>query len=253
MTPYIEGNNLSVVWGKAFRALMRPGQDELTPLTVRIHGFRDMPDENAEIRARLDEALASHTEPSCKTVASTIFPESMWNPNIREDSEILYRRYLKAWSGIKKCSNNRFGVYFHRLIAYQTKTTPEPVNQLQTIVDVYRKDCHRRNALQAGIFDPTRDFSASKQRGFPCLQQVGFIPNAHELGVVAFYPMQYHFEKSYGNYLGLCHLGRFMAKQMGLTFTSLTCMAAVLKRGDPPKYRLTQLDQQISAVLEKVR
>jgi hypothetical protein len=248
----IADTNLSLVWGKAFMALMEPGCSEISPLVVRIHGFKGMPDEHPDIRHRLDEVLQRHGEQPCHTVAGTIFPQSMWNPALSNDAEVLFQRYGRAWRGIKKCPQNRIGVYFQRLTAYQPKDAIKPINQLRSIVEIYRSGCHRRSALQASILDPSRDLSASRLRGFPCLQQVSFIPHDTELEMVAFYPMQYHFEKSYGNYLGLCHLGRFMAKQMGLTFTSLACVAAVLKRGDPPKHELAPLAAHVNGVLQNI-
>lgn len=248
----IEEQNLSLAWARAFMELMEPGCSELGPLIVRIHGFEGMPDEHSDIRQRLDEELQRHGELSCHTVAGTIFPESMWNPALEDDAATLYRRYRLAWPGIRKCPKNRNGVYFRRLTAYQPKGAVDPINQLKEIVEIYRSGCHRRSALQASIIDPSHDLSSSRQRGFPCLQQVGFLPNGHELEVTAFYPMQYHFEKSYGNYLGLCHLGRFMAKQMGLRFTSLTCVASVLKRGNSKKHDLIQFADHVRSMLQNI-
>ena len=36
-------------------------------------------------------------------------------------------------------------------------------------------------------------------------------------------------ERAYGNYLGLCRLGRFMAHEMGLKFDQMTCIATPVK------------------------
>lgn len=249
----IEDTNLSLAWARAFIELMKPGCSELAPVIVRIRGFDGMPDEHDEIRSGLDRALRNQGEAVCQTVAGTIFPQSMWNPNLPNDAAALFDRYRKAWPGIKKCPQNRNGVYFWRLIHYEPKGAAEPINQLERLIQNYKeKGCHRRSALQANIIDPSRDLTASKVRGFPCLQQIGFLPHEGKLEVVAFYPMQYHFEKSYGNYLGLCRLGQFMAKQMGLRFTTLTCIASVLLRGDPPKRDLEPLADQVSDVLQNI-
>ena len=48
------------------------------------------------------------------------------------------------------------------------------MNQLQHVIDTYKLGNHRHSALQASIFDPSRDHTNSRRRGFPCLQQVAF-------------------------------------------------------------------------------
>jgi hypothetical protein len=172
----IADTNLSLAWARAFEALMQRGCSELSPLVVRIHGFKDMPDEHFDIRQRLDETLKHHGKQLCRTVAGTIFPQSMWNPILSDDAEVLFRRYGHAWPGIRKCPQNRIGVYFQRLIAYQPKDAAEPINQLQRIAEIYRSDCHRRSALQASIVDPSRDLSASRKRGFPSWSPISNVP-----------------------------------------------------------------------------
>jgi hypothetical protein len=39
------------------------------------------------------------------------------------------------------------------------------------------------------------------------------------------------FDRGYGNYLGLCRLGSFMAGEMGLTFRQLTCVVSCAELG----------------------
>ena len=45
----------------------------------------------------------------------------------------------------------------------------------------------------------------------------------------AFYATQQLFDKAYGNYLGLARLAGFMAREMGLDMTHLTCFVGVAK------------------------
>ena len=89
--------------------------------------------------------------------------------------------------------------------------------------------------LQASIFDPARDHVRQAQLVFPCLQHVSFVPQGTTLMVNAFYATQQIFEKAYGNYLGLCRLGQFMAHEMGLTFNCLNCFTGVEKLDTIPK------------------
>ena len=63
-------------------------------------------------------------------------------------------------------------------------------------------------------------------------QQQGIGPlntdRRHVVNVNAFYATQYAFERAYGNYLGLCWLGRFVAHEMGLTLASVSCFTGVI-------------------------
>jgi len=45
----------------------------------------------------------------------------------------------------------------------------------------------------------------------------------------AFYATQQVFNKAYGNYLGLCRLGNFMAHEMDLKFSRMNCFIGVAK------------------------
>ena len=56
------------------------------------------------------------------------------------------------------------------------------------------------------------------------------------------------FERAYGNYLGLCHLGRFMAHEMGLTLSQVVCIATPAAR-DRKKRDLAGLAQQVKSAL----
>jgi hypothetical protein len=235
---------LSRAWGEVFLELLKPGVTELSPLVVTIAAFDDrrLPIEDMSIRHALDRFLAA--KQNCRTVASTIFPNSLWRPSASNDAQDLYDRYESVWPRVRRCRLNSNGVYFRRLTAYQPKAdVPNlaPVNQLKHVIDTYVAGTHRHSALQASIFDPTRDHSAARQRGFPCLQQVAFAVADGELGVTGFYALQHHVTKAYGNYLGLCWLGRFMAQQMKLNLARVTCVASIVKLGDPGKGELSGL------------
>ena len=171
-------------------------------------------------------------KPPCQTVANTIFPSSLWNRSI--DRVVFFERYQKILPRIQKDRANRYGVYFERLIAFGNREKNEPVNQLEHIIQTYQGGNHRHSALQAAIFNPYRDHSNSRQRGFPCLQQIAFdtdYQNKH-LTVTGFYAKQYIFDKAYGNYLGLCALGEFMAHEMGLELKQVICIASVANLGN---------------------
>jgi thymidylate synthase len=255
--PFIPSSkNLSMAWAEVFLKLMDQGTEELSPVIVTVTDIDEqgVAKEIPAFRQRLDQELAAHGEQRCHTVANTIFPESLWNPAAENNAKKLFERYERIWPTVQKYPLNRRGVYFRRLTAYAPKgSTSESINQLQHIIDTYKGGNHRRSALQAVLFDPTRDHTHSRQQGFPCLQQVAFTPlNRSGLSVTGFYPMQYQFERAYGNYLGLCRLGRFMARQMSLSLVQMTCIAVVTQRGNYSKSSLRHFTKDLNRIVTAV-
>jgi len=144
-------------------------------------------------------------------------------------------------------THNRYGLYFERLVAFG----PQKINQLDHIIQTYRGGNHRRSALQASIFDPSVDHTNQRQRGFPCMQHVIFAPYGdHELAITGFYATQHLFERAYGNYLGLCNLGRFVAHELDLHLTQMTCVAGVAKIGNVNKGDLRDLWRKLEDIMQ---
>jgi len=231
-------SNLSLAWAEVFFRLMEPGTSEMAPAVITISDFdeRSLPIEVPGVQSAIDKV----NNQLCRTVASR-----------------LYARYEKVWPVVARCRPNSKGVYFRRLTAYAPEGHPKgapAVNQLEHILETYKGGNHRHSALQASIFDPTRDHTNSRQRGFPCLQQVAFGVSEGSLEVTGFYALQHHVPKAYGNYLGLCWLGRFMAKQMGLRLSQVTCIASSLKLplGDGySKSGLTPLKNTLKQIVDQ--
>lgn len=244
-------DNLSVAWAKAFLLTMEAG--EIAPLIVviRLHNEGHL-DEVQTIRRALDDELEEGVRGlSCQTVANTIFPLSLWNPQAGRRE--LYNRYFKILPRILKDPHNRYGVYFERLIAFGHDTNFQGgVNQLEHVIQTWLEGNHRRTALLAAVFDPMRDHTNQRQRGFPCLQQVSFAREGKRgLAVTGLYTTQYIFQRAYGNYLGLCRLGRFMAQEMELELTQVTCIASPAVRDKSIK-SLQTLAAKIRNVLGQI-
>lgn len=257
----ISSNNLSIAWAAAFLRVIERGVTEITPLVVTVSQKRfDSIDEVEGIRRLLDQRIVDLKRKDsgkfrklqpCHTVANTIFPDSMCNLTDPDAATNLFARFKKAWPRIKKSPQNHRGSYFRRMTAFRPDEGSEPFNQLEHIINTYRSGNHRRSALQAAVFDPVLDHSNARQQGFPCLHQVAFMPVANQgLAVTGFYATQYLFDRAYGNYLGLCRLGRFMAAQMGLRLVSMTCIASIAQLGTPPKSELATLATELRGLLD---
>ena len=248
----IEERNLSVAWGKAFLEVYKA--KEVSPLVVVIKDLAGRePSEVPSMREALDQALETQGKGSCHTVANTIFPHGMWNPEVERKE--LFDRYLRVFPRVRRLHRgNRYGLYFQRLIAFDCDNDGQcVVNQLEHILSTWNGGNHRRTALQASLFDPRKDHTNQRQRGFPCLQQVSFAPNGTGgLDITGFYATQYVVERAYGNYLGLCRLGRFMAHEMGLTLDRMICIATPAIR-DRAKCELDPLAERVRMSLEQLR
>lgn len=248
-----EESNLSLAWARAFLTLMKPGVSKMNSLIVTITGFQDgIPEEIPTIRNSLDTFLVQNEEYPVHTTANTIFPQSQWNPN--KGRNHLYERYLHIAPRLKRFdSSNKYGLYFRRLISFGAERSPsgKGFNQLEHIISTYTKGNHRPSALQASILDPFVDHTDQRQRGFPCLQQVAFVPDpdTQSLCVIGFYPTQYIIDRAYGNYLGLSRLGHFVAHELGLELTRITCMVGVAERGSCSKNDLLPLVLEVEKAI----
>ena len=227
----IEGSSVAECWLKCLRQIVKV--NEFSPAVVKINVSEDLPSYHFDLVDELDAFLKDVGQPSIETTANTIFPKSL-----SRGSPSVYERFDKIWKYVKRDPKNRNGHYFRRFMAYGEKSRCEPINQLKHIVDTYngikgvRNPVHRRSALIAMTFDPLLDHTAQPQRGFPCLQQVCFVPHSDgSISVNAIYAMQYLSDRAFGNYLGLIELGQFMAQQMNLELKELQCIASVLVLG----------------------
>jgi hypothetical protein len=242
----VEDDNLSRAWARAVRPMLgRRAVKEVAPICISIVGFEQgaVAEEDA-IRTTLDTALKAAGKQDCHAVANTIFPEAYWNPS--KPRSLLFERFTRSLPRIKDSSTkNKRGTYFERMIAGGPKLHP---NQLDFILDVYAKRASvRRSALQVGVFNPQLDQTGAAQQGFPCLQHVTFAPVKDQLNVNAFYATQYAFERAYGNYLGLCRLGRFVAHELKLELARVTCYTGILLRDGLKPQGLQRLAKVIDA------
>jgi hypothetical protein len=72
------------------------------------------------------------------------------------------------------------------------------------------------------------------------------------LAVNAYYATQYIFDRGYGNYLGLCHLGYFMAHELGLELVRLNCFIGRPELGQISKSARDELKRFVHEALPAV-
>jgi hypothetical protein len=226
LTGTVVSGQLTDCWVRAIRALLTPGVSAISGLLVVTTEFDDegLPVEDSESRILIDRFLkATFDGQGVETVASTLFPHSFWQPGVPRGR--LFNRYKSIFPKLKKYRGNRRGLYFERMTAFDPKV-PYEGNQLEFILDSYAKGLRRSSAFQIVLTDPRRDMIPTPRLGFPCLQQIAVNPSESEgtVEVVGFYPTQYVVERGYGNYLGLARLGRFLAHEMKLRLSSVTCV-----------------------------
>ncbi len=241
----IDESNVSHAWARAFLELARPAVASIEPLVVTVHAHDGALAEDIAIRRILDCALRQNGKHTCDTVASTIFPQSLWNPS--RPRSVLYDRYRQALRRLRRHPENRLGMYFERMIMFSDDS--DHANQLEHVIEAYQAGVRRRSAFQVALLDPRRDHTLQRQRGFPCLHQVAFTPYDGGLSVTGFYATQYLFDRAYGNYLGLGNLGCFIAREIGLELRSVTCVAATGRLGTIRSTGARRLADQIREVI----
>lgn len=237
----VHAPDLSTAWRDALERALQRSHRSLAPLLIVVSasGTGDIV-EQPHIRRTVDHALLESDCYSVSISGSTIFPYKSWIRANKPNRHIFFTWYLTEYLPRLKARDprNQHGTYFERMIAFSGVRTSNATsttivrNQLDHIInDWTRPRSHpkrpRQSALQVSLFDPVKDHTGQSVRGFPCLQQVSFAYDDSEgLAVNAYYPTQYVFDRGYGNYLGLCHLGIFMAHELGLRFSQLNCYVA---------------------------
>ena len=257
-----EETDLAAAWAKTYRLMRKNTQRELSPFALTVHNTNGIivPDslKHPMVRA-LDASLEASGKgyQSVELVAATIFPNRIWKlcdgnrKELYREAMLNLRTYTK-WEPKK----NRGGMYFGRLfgfgidhrtgksLGYKLGKAMREVegNQVEHVIRQLRKSVKTgrsvaRMQLQAATFDPIRDMTKSGQPSFPCMQHLAFNTDIKSrcLEMTAFYATQQLYVKAYGNWLGLCRLGAFIAGESGLTLTRFTCFVNVQKMDKSPK------------------
>jgi hypothetical protein len=242
----LEGDSVAECWLRVLKIFVDERITEISPIILKINNTDAQPDYRVALEQDINDFLLTQGQSQIETTAGTIFPQSL-----AYGKESVFDRYERIWKHIKTNSLNRRGTYFHRLVAYGDEVRGTK-NQLKHIIETYngiqgvRNPVHRRSALIATVFDPFLDHKAQPMLGFPCLQQVCFVPAGDSMHMNAVYAMQYFDTRAYGNYVGLMRLGNFMSGEMGLSFDYMNCMISALALSAMTKSKAKEIVEKYS-------
>lgn len=232
----ITASTVDEAWASVFNFLVERPTDEIVPLRISIRADGEGLQEDGRLIETLDPYLEAMNLTPTNTVANTIFPQTL-QQLYRHDRKLFFENYLANYPWIRSQHvANRDGTYFGRLVS----PVGRKVNgQLEYVISTYVQARAKNRGvvamrLQAGVFDPQIDNKGARP-GFPCLQQLSFVPKNGGLTVNGFYATQKVLAKAYGNYLGLFRLGRFMAAEMELELKSIELHVGLAHLGESRK------------------
>lgn len=179
------------------------------------------------------------------TVASTIFPQSMY---LRHGRPAMYPKILAALDRGRKPST--WGTYTERMISRPAADGINTINPLDIMIEKLRANAKARSSYKSSyelnLADPEVDllpvpddtadggeiptynaaFDARRPYGGPCLSNVSFkLIGKSVVNVTAVYRSHHYCARALGNLIGLARLLNFVATEAGLSPGTLTCVS----------------------------
>ena len=245
MAKSVQAANISTGWLAALEHLLRFEGNDIHLLV----GIRKPGEEDPRVRKILDEFLAAQHLQPISTVASTIFPQVLYQPKAGNAARSrLYQSYEQIYPILRRHPANHRGTYFYRLIHWLGRE--EPLNQLEQTIQRLKVQVSRRNPLSSayevsmGVLEDDSCNSLeiagadktdlqiaypgidNSQMGFPCLSHISLTFFEQRLHMLAIYRNQFFISKAYGNYVGLSRLLHFICHEISCEPGELTCLAA---------------------------
>lgn len=199
-------------------------------------------------------------------VAQTIFPffllpSSCTKPEIPEQRQAFYDKYMKNSPIIRAFKGNSRGTYFQRLIWWPHWDTPrgQRINQIENIIAKISSGRATRvvhemalevdspeTITEARLYNPSRDRKHTRMMGFPCLSHLSIKPESAEkaggkIHMAALYRNHYFIERAYGNYLGLGRLLKFIADATNREVGELLCVSSLARLDGLSKTELARM------------
>lgn len=213
-----------IAWAKAITALKETSWSAWNVI-VQINNPNI---HNDEFHSMLIEFAKKHGYLTPKQVEHTIFPTQFYKKY--REREQLYRIYWKFFRMAKKMPHSGWGTYFERMIHYESPKGY--VDQLGDIIDnINKRNINYQASHTIVIPYPHRDHN--KLMGAPCLNyltiQVENSDNAHNgriINILAVYRNHDFTIRTYGNYLGLCNLLKYICIETNSSLGALTCISS---------------------------
>jgi len=197
---------------------------------------------DVEIDSLLVEFARHHKIITPKHVAHTIFPQTFYKSDI--DREQLYAKYWRFFEKVsQKSQKHGWGTYFERMISYNTSSGK--IDQLGSIIDnINNRDIVYGAANVMVIPYPHRD--RNKIMGAPCLNYITVqvekdsgVIGQKKINLMAVYRNHDFTKRTYGNYLGLCNLLKYISSETNSATGMLTCVSS---HADVPNHRTKLLN-----------
>lgn len=165
---------------------------------------------------------------SPKHVAHTIFPQTFYMKGISKQK--LYTKYMRFFKRPREKTRSGWGTYFERMIKY-----PAPngdIDQLGNIINNINSRVKNYGASYTIVIPcPHRDLN--KIMGAPCLNYITIqtendtkLKNMKIINMLAVYRNHDFTNRTYGNYLGLCNLLKYLANETNSNIGTLTCVSS---------------------------
>jgi hypothetical protein len=243
MAILINGENLSSAWLGALAHLVECKGGKDVNFSAAFNGKA----EDRAVRAAVDAFVSEWRAQKRKakiypvaTVANTLFPQALYRGEPGSETRgRLYRLNERAMRVQRRLREKE--TYFNRFVSWSGE---ESFNQLEHVITRLQAQlaaADRKGPLSSAyelgssvpdefvadgdlrIYAPGID---KTPMGFPCLSQVSFTLVERKIHLAALYRNQDFVSRAYGNYLGLAHLGAFIAREVGCELGEVLCVAS---------------------------
>jgi thymidylate synthase len=217
----VEAPSFQLAWINAARLILDNGR-EMRNLVVSISDINAF---NPSIHQAFEKFCRVNGLLAPKDVAYTIFPQGLTRTG--RNANDLFKIYNKP-GGLFDRIKTGWGTYFRRMTHYNSARNNDYINQLNKIIEALRT---RRNVATSAYTMVIQEPGSETTRplGGPCLNYIALQIDAgppKRIGLLAVYRNHDFLKKTYGNYLGLIQLLKFICRETGYDEGPLTCMSS---------------------------
>ncbi|MDI2141299.1 hypothetical protein KBJ94_04570 [Pseudomonas sp. ITA] len=240
MAVLIHGDRIVPAWLEAARHLAGCKENTERNLVLEIASPGVLDAQDRDVIGTVDAALKANCPGlSVQTVASTIFPNSLYKLDNRP---AFYESYVNAMAkGQKKGGGGTYALRMIRRVARNGKSTYNPletlVRKLQAskagrcyqavyelgVIDVEYDLEDDGFGFELPLYDPAAD--QNKPRNMPCLSHLSFKVTGGKLDITAMYRSHWYCQRVLGNLVGLNNLHHYVATESGFERGVLTVLS----------------------------